>query len=556
MKWLLSLFLLAGVVWAADEQRISVDDFSAGLVTIAPPHKIPLGGARTAHNIDFAKYPNEITTREGYERLGEIYGIDSFLWNGMHSMAWSDDRRELILIGDSSSVGYANIYSSAYNSLVFGEVENVGVKCDWDATHLEMIDNDMALFGGLDFRMDIDIAWYNKFTDQLVTNYSSANIICDVDTMTDATVASTIKWAIDSMNTAYDVPWVTSKPISDSVNIGDTSAYIGPLQLIVTYYYYTLDDGAYYPAKTGTGVTVTRAGTLVPTDDAARRIATRFPATGRPSFASINNRLYIGSTAGRGVVYDGEKTSVWPELSPGELFVMPVLSDTLTAGQKGRYRYMVEFDGYAEIKGDADSEFVNLPGCISKPVVSINEPIMLTNWPPPPLHHALMDAAKDSVRYKIFRTPGDFGRLSNYDTLFYVDNLSFPVGNTGLTGVDSLFTFTYVDTFSDKTIRENALGDTTKWRMAVDSGWYQWSPTDNTNRKTEQWWHPGAPVILTSDSTADTTDYGIWEHGTGGIDWTACLGYAYMAVFLDTANMSRSDSGRTVSLLQDEAPTD
>jgi hypothetical protein len=544
-------------VSAAEEQTIRIDDFSAGLVTIVAPHKIPVGGARLAHNVDFSKYPMEMTTRDGYTQLNRLYGIDSFLWNGIYSMAWNDDRRELLLVADSATVGYSNIYSSAYNSLNFAIIEDVGVKCDWDAAYAEMVDNGFVTECFPDtcgyFSMILYLDWVNVLTghrvNETVTTYGH------VDTMTDATLADRLRDIVDSMNTANFSPFVVTLPASDSVNVQDTSAYISFNDFTFAGFHYTVGtwDGKkwiYSPAVSYTGVTITRTGSLIPTPDKAKRIATRFPATGRPSFAAIGNRLYIGSTAGRGVVYDGQRTSVWPELSPGELFVMPILSDTLTAGQKGRYRYMVEFDNYAE-RDTLDSLFLNLPGCISKPVVSDNEPIMLTNWPPPPLHHSLMDATKDSVRYKLFRTVGDYGRLSNYDTLFYVDDLSFPVGDDGLTGVDSLFTFTYVDTFSDGTIRANALSDTTRWRMAVDSGWYQWSPQNNDYRATEQWWHPGGVVILQSDSTTAADNYGIWENNDTIIDWTACLGYAYTAVFVDTSTMSRSDSGRSVCLLQD-----
>ncbi len=135
----LALVLVAVVARA---EWVEIADFSSGLNTVKTSRRMQPGEARVCHNLDLNDAPGGLVVRSGYEYIMTVPGLDSLLWNQPMVVQYSDGSKEMLLVGDTAGVGYANIYRSERNSLDFGTLDTFRL-----VPLVQVVQDSAAVFG-------------------------------------------------------------------------------------------------------------------------------------------------------------------------------------------------------------------------------------------------------------------------------------------------------------------------------------------------------------------------------------------------------------------------
>ncbi len=125
-KFSLAFILLIASAFGQEARDTTISGFK-GLNTRAGDFAIQSNEARIASETDFGDKLNSISVRKGYDSISTIVGMDSIVDNGTFPAYWQDGRQQLMLITDSTGVGYGAIYITADNSADIGSATKV-----WD----------------------------------------------------------------------------------------------------------------------------------------------------------------------------------------------------------------------------------------------------------------------------------------------------------------------------------------------------------------------------------------------------------------------------------------
>jgi len=268
-----------------------------------------------------------------------------------------------------------------------------------------------------------------------------------------------------------------------------------------------------------------------------------FSVQNRPSFAMLNDNVYIVNGDQKGVVINGEYNIArsFPIPAPGELLITPY-NDTSNANYylSGTYRY-----AYNAIVYYSGGSKVSIFSYISQPVSIPAGRALIRGCLRPAADTAYTDP--DSMAVIILRTTGDVGALDYRDSLWHtstgyktiwVDTASGPT-----TYAD---TFTFIDSLPDNIIAPAYLGYSVQ-HMTTMAGMDSLGAYGG--RRT------GAPKFISRldtvkyDAVNDTAlDYGVY-FGTPTHHDT--LGVVYTCSFIDTITGIESDTGRSVFLFRD-----
>ncbi len=351
----------------------------------------------------------------------------------------------------------------------------------------------------------------------------------------DAIVAHNIDWsrALGSITKRYGYDSVSCATNCDSV-VGLYGAYYkdGTQQMV-----YVVDsDSTLYGH-----VMLSAKGGVAPATVAWEY----FSVQQKPSFAMLNDDVYIVNGDQKGVVIDGERNIArsFPIPAPGELSITPY-NDTSNSDYylSGEYRYSY----YANIFYNSGSTVSSYYGYISQPVSVPNGRVLIRGFMRPPSDTAYT-TDPDSMQIGIYRTLGDAGDLDNSD-IFYL--MQFSSAITVWTPTTDADTFTYIDSLPDDTLVSQAsvtrtVSSMTKGFAGFDSlGVY-------SGRRL------GAPTFIArldsmeySTSTNDNANYGVYLGIPSQLD---TLGVGYVCTFIDTIMNIESDTGRTLFVWNDSA---
>lgn len=203
---------------AQDPERyldIEIPDFSPGLVTAKTARQMQPGEAVVCHDADLNRFPGGFGPRLGYDSLFTIAGQDSFLWNGLYTVPWPDGSKELLLVLDSTGVGWANLYATQKNSLDLSQIDSFFLTPD------VALASDSAAAAGND-----SVTWHVRVTVgtaygvgfQCLRSMSAANVVDSLAARINASGAS-----------AY----VTASGDADTLVIAENSA---DLDAVITYW--------------------------------------------------------------------------------------------------------------------------------------------------------------------------------------------------------------------------------------------------------------------------------------------------------------------------------
>ncbi len=249
---------------------------------------------------------------------------------------------------------------------------------------------------------------------------------------------------------------------------------------------------------------------------AAQEIWDYFSIQGEPSFAMIDDKVYIVNGRHKGLVImddeDGLVVRSYPLQAPGEPLIYPIPDGNQLNGE---YRYMFRGSG-------ARSNSV-----ISSAIKVDSGQVLLTGF-----QKVIPDSlVSDSAIIYVYRSKANLGPLDLTDTAYYT-HLSFWV-RPGVNYADSV----WIDTCHD-----TALSTTKKYPFIEPGAWSGRDSTGNLGRRY------GSPAFVSSDSTTPSG---------GGIfaGWPFkqkdTLGVAYACTFIDTIFGIESDTGRSLFVFCD-----
>jgi len=243
-----------------------------------------------------------------------------------------------------------------------------------------------------------------------------------------------------------------------------------------------------------------------------------FSVQNRPSFAMLDDNVYIVNGSHKGVVYDGNRARPYPLQAPGEPFICPL---STPGSVNGEYRYMLRTSG---VSGYANS-------VVSSPIRVNNGQVLLTRF-----QYVTDDSllSLDSVRIDVYRTRGNPGPLDLSDSAFYTGK-SLWIYKDSITGDDIL-----IDDVAD-----SSLSTDYKYALVEPD---VWTGRDSTRSLARRY---GSPTFVSSDTTHPdgNTLLDIFE------GWLTIqkdtLGVAYVCTFIDTATGVESDTGRSLFVFCD-----
>lgn len=518
MKRLLLVLLIVGGTAIGEELAVPVFDFSAGLNTVQSDIVRQPGAAHVVVNWDLTERAGGLTVRRGYDSLLTVPGMDSLLWNNPIVMQYSDGSKEMLLVGDSADVGYANVYACTRNTIDFGVRDSFYFYVDWD-TLVANVNYNGA--GVPDTGHVVEV----RFKVTYGSSIDSTRMFFD----TLLTIGQVLDSLADSISAQYST--LSADKLDDTVLVCiETEPNLDITCEISGLSYFGAPDmwGNFWQPIPAFELGTAEGGYMAPD-----RIATYVPATGVPQYAMLHDQLFVVNGVGRGFLYDGRYTQAFPMYAPGEVAAIPMSEDgTLN----GRYRYALK---YAEDSYTSDSIVTGRYSYLSQPVVVDSGQVLLCRFPPRMFD--TLYAGDDSITYEIWRSAGDIGLLDKLDSMWF----------TGLTvTVDSAnySTVTVTDTISDDSLRSSSEA------VIIADGELYSHGRKNYNGllgKRFTFTRPGAPAYAGADSIAG---YGIWDAAGADIGWSSCAGFAVMCVAVDTFTNQVSDSSPSFIFYQSRSP--
>ena len=350
--WLIIFLPLLAVA----DTTVVVDHFEYGLNTKGDPFDLAPGEALVAHNVDLTRDPGSIRARLGYDEVREFAGIDTFLWNGLYTVNYLNGDRELLIVGDSNGVGFANVYASGVNSLAFttSAADSVWIAVDTSAIYHYVRTN----------------PYYSpatSFTMRIMATHSST-----VDTVeitfpdTAYSAADIVDSFIIEIGKSTCTTWVTESDQGDTILlIENANYYTTEIEIEPVIGSHPLYDDWWTMSYTGGG-------------EADNRVATYVPAVGRLWWEQYEDWTYFGTGVSKSYAYDGRNIHTFPTLAPGEIESIPLAK---SGPLQGHYRYAIKWTGGAP-SDSTDTLTTNVLGYISTPVVCDSQQVLLRNFPP------------------------------------------------------------------------------------------------------------------------------------------------------------------------------
>lgn len=251
----------------------------------------------------------------------------------------------------------------------------------------------------------------------------------------------------------------------------------------------------------------------------ASRIWRYFSVQNQPSFAMLDDNVYIVNGSHKGIVYDGENARSYPLLTPGEPLIVPLA----TSGPlDGEYRYLIRTVNF----GQSSYSETHRNAVSTAPVRVKSGQILLTHFQSPLIRSIY--APIDSVWFMIYRTKSNPGPLDASDSVYRLpDTVKWTGGNFS--------DLVYIDTSSDNSLQAVA-------RVLAD---YQMLGQDSTGTVLARY---GAPRFDTLWSTA-SAGWGIFN--TWPTRQADTLGVAYVCALIDTVTGIQSDTGRSLFIFCD-----
>ena len=250
----------------------------------------------------------------------------------------------------------------------------------------------------------------------------------------------------------------------------------------------------------------------------ASRIWQYFSIQNKPSFAMLDDNVYMVNGSQKGIVYDGNNARPYPLQVPGEPYIVPL---SRSGPLHGEYRYVIRGVKYS---GGSSPSILNT--VVSSPVMVKNGQILLTRLQLP-IADSLYDSI-DSGYFRFYRTKANPGPLDLSDTAYRVP------GSLGWDAGD-ISDLVFIDSISD----DNLLN--IKFLLADIS-------MHGRDSLGVIWHCYGSPTFVSSKDTV---------YAAGGIfkGWPTkqkdTLGVAYVCAFIDTSTGIESDTGRSLFVFCD-----
>ena len=148
--------------------------------------------------------------------------------------------------------------------------------------------------------------------------------------------------------------------------------------------------------------------------DSLTLIESFFPISGDISALLYRDILYLSSSTGRGLAWDGTNHRKWPLCAPGEPSIIPINS-SVSKLLDGEYRYM--FLHKVSDSAGTDTSYSKLGGVITTPVRVSTGGLRLQDFP-----EMSGDSGQISktTEIMIYRTRGDVGRIDGGDYAYYI----------------------------------------------------------------------------------------------------------------------------------------
>jgi len=268
--------------------------------------------------------------------------------------------------------------------------------------------------------------------------------------------------------------------------------------------------------------------------DSLTRIANWFPLGGDISAVLYRDVLYLNSSAGRGIVWDGVYSRDWPMRAPGE----PTIAiNTAASNLDGEYRYLF-MAKIADTTAGGDTSLSNVGGIISYPVRLTDEGINITNVAAQAGDSIVADTSdKYLTTVYVYRTLGTAGRIDKFDSAYY-------------TGHGIISGRSWQDTIPDTSLVDSASSFATAAgvpaKMPVIDDVFRMVDTASVL------FRYGTPGYeLSYPATAGDT--GIYGGAGGDVDSLDrnLGGWAYACTFYDSVMGMESDTGRSLLIRAD-----
>jgi len=505
-RLVISLLLLCSVVVAQPIEKVESIRGFRGLNTRSNEFALQPNDAIQAHNIDWSRALGSITKRYGYTSLGYVGDCDSLV--GIYGAYFSDGTQRMVYVTDPDSTDYGAVMISQP-----GELVGIGGFTVYDSVMMQRPNAaDSAVYyiiyntDTVKYRIgkDIPTDWGDTIETQIYDG-----LIDSVNTNLTGITCSTV-----TADSIYLVKY-------DTANAEQTASYACSLWESGQGWY--VNPTLTYHAELGT----TRIYNNLTT------VNTKFSVQNEPSFAMLNDNIYIVNGDQAGLVVDGERgiTRPLPMYAPGQVRITPYLdSSDANYYLNGQYRYAL----VVSYTFDAITRSAQI-GYVSAPVNVDHGRVLLDKFPA-----MQSDSLADSVTtitVAIYRTLANPGALDERDLGYLVGTIN-AVTDTGLANtfwVDSLSDdmaddSTSIALMNDDLIGRDSLGAYTANRYGAPS-------FDSTG------------AIITYSLPADSAaNAGIYY----GIPTQAeTLGVVYACTFIDTALGIESDTGRSLAIWVD-----
>ena len=463
------------------------------------------------HNVDLSREGvHTLSTRYGSVLSFDFPGADSVI--GLGTLWFRDGTERMLAAVDSEGVGYANLYASALGTTNFGiGLDSLVIWIDTVSLRrfTERIKERDAIIADTSLMPVLLIDSFKFNSDTFVV----IDTVCITSGCTDPQLDplkmdSSIAARINAMAV------LNARVVADSLPVGaDTSYRVWVVVDSGLTYKRTcqlIETGAVGSVRGFTTTPRTGAQGLTPEDRAATHWSVQYPTR----MTQFGEELYIHNGAQKALTYDGTTTSNWPPNAPGEVSVIPLDGvDSLD----GEYRYQVRVYETKDT-GDALDYAKSFVGYACPPVKVENGTVLLKDFP---WHYS----SWDSVRFAIYRTRANPGRLTEATVGFLVDTFWVAAADSAV-----LDTLTRIDLLGDLSIPMVA-GDTVLMLDYNSVG----RATDSAEVRF------GAPILVHAvDSTLTT---GVYDGAA-----TTTIGVAYKVSYGDTTNLHMSDTGRALIL--------
>jgi len=359
---------------------------------------------------------------------------------------------------------------------------------------------------------------------------------------------------------AHEVDFSRNGVLTVSKRLGyDSIGTIGLIDSLVSIDAVQFRDGREYLVIIGPDTTtdstfgviyITNEGSTNVTTDSLTEAYRGFPVLNKPSYAMLDDKLFIVSGSGRGVTWNGDVWRDWPLAAPGEPKIIPMnvepsIADTATYILNGTYVYT-----FTHAPSDSsDGAMYDCPGYISSRVKVKNGRMMLSEfqW----VWGDSANPARDSMRIDIYRSRGDFGRMEVSDSAWYIGRYIFDSTSA------SLDTIVFIDSIPDDSLAGvNALplvslGSAPLWL---------WGREPLAGAYVHRYGAPGYDSTIDwmgADTTAGAGDrdtLGVYAHWPEPEGMDDAVGVVYACTFIDTVTGIESAMGPPLAIIKKVSP--